>query len=172
MFKKQLIFTVFLINFAMFNIVNAERKLNEWRYKEPPSVNGVTLGSSLKDLSKLGKPYKLRKLSPGEENWFRPTEERIYEGLIIGIYTPKKRRPYVWSVQIYDKDWNLYPGIHIGMNLKEVQRILGEPFLIQSKENSGRKMWWNPPFKFDANFMLVFRDKILIKIHFSEDNSI
>lgn len=53
-----------------------------------------------------------------------------------------------------------------------MKRILGEPLLIQSKENGDKRIWWNPPFKFDTNFMLVFIRKILIKIHFSEDNSI
>ena len=149
---------------ALFGVCHAAE--TEWKHEKAPSINGVAIGSALKEVeSKLGKPPK--KMDFVSEI-MGPYQELLYPGLKIGVYKSNEQAgESVWEIEVSSGSWSIYPGVKIGMTREAVIDVLGPP---SSEESEGGRLriWWPHPLK-EVGFRIDFINGNAIRLWMGED---
>jgi hypothetical protein len=139
-----------------------------WKYRAPPSVKTITLGSPVSIVfKKMGSPEKILNLPPSEMG-MPASQQLIYPGMTIGAYrSDKKMEAHVWSVKVTGKQVVIYPGITIGMTKEALIKLLGKPYSEESRE-SGQWLVWISPEPV-LMFHVILKNNRIVKFEMAED---
>jgi len=138
----------------------------KWRYPAPPSVNGVTLGTTLTEvLKKFGKPLHERtkilgKTDPGIGDFMFLS----YDGLELELFRDDENRPFTVSEIIVSKSWDVYPGIKIGMSSEDVIGLIGKPLSFPTDKGDHLGYVGILIFKFEGGLSFELDKGKVIKI--------
>jgi len=141
----------------------------KWQLDETPSVNGISLGSTLSDVQGRLKTPKKRTAPPRDDLLgMGDLLELEFDGLIVELCRPPgDDELHVWRIQLTGQQWNLTPGLHIGMTRDAVVKVLGEPDSVTARSDVETLHYTF--YQFDGWLWVEIAEGKLAKVALSED---
>jgi hypothetical protein len=130
------------------------------------SVKGVDIGATTADVvSKLGNPKSSQKR--GENPCGGAKLSYLYDGLLVDFDPDYNDEHFeVVAVEVTSQNWEIAPGILIGVSVKDVLTKFGRPaFFPEAETETSTLGYWIT----DGGADFYFRDDRLVKVRWEEN---
>lgn len=139
-----------------------------------PAVKGVSLGAQESQvLQVLGRPHRTVSGHDTETGQGKLLS-LIYAGVTVELCKPDAPQPkkhpsglHVWKITVTGSEWEVSPGIRVGMTRKDVVGVIGTPHSA-NPAGDGETLHYSP-FPFDASFWVRLKGGVVVEIGMAED---
>lgn len=139
---------------------------------ETPSVDGVTLGSTLATVTaKLGQAKKSRSLGTDSDLGMGELKELQFDGIRVFVNRPKSADDFrVYELRITGSRRRLSNGLSVKMSVEAVKASLGTPEGVEDYKQGGKTLVYLFKDR-DGRLLVRVRDGHVVCLEIIEENS-